>query len=109
MTTPTEACCADPKCDGASCKPKPLQPHLMTMDDARVSVARMLNNILSKSAAEVTAALEVDPDKESNAYQNGARMVLAAQEFMKGNDILIKRLTTPRILRPVRSAKVFRG
>ncbi len=84
---------------------KPAGPEIrrMTMDEARIGVARLLNNVLTTSTAELGAALEKDPERDtSNQAHNGKMMLLAAMEFIQGNNILIKRLERPAILRPER-------
>jgi hypothetical protein len=82
-------------------------PPLFSMDDARAAILRMLNNVLTSSSAEVKAAMETDSDKESNQYKNGETMLRAAAEFIAANAIILKKVTTPKILRTERSMKVI--
>lgn len=84
----------------------PAQPVLMTMNEARVSVASMLNEVLSNASAAVLAAQAQDTDTESNEYKNGSLMVAAAREFVAANTSIIKRCRQKRILTTPNGMKV---
>lgn len=80
--------------------PRGVQPRLMSLDEARILVARQLNSVLAGAIEAVAAAQKNDPTPESNEHKNGTLMRIAAQEFVQGNALLIKKLERPTILRP---------
>lgn len=96
-------CCGNPSCDGVSRAPK-VEP--LPLDDARMEVCQGVMNSLRKSISDLEAASRGATGVEK---ENAQRVVFAAEELFALLKTRKKNFSTPRILRPQRSLKVFRG
>lgn len=95
-------------CTPASSRP-PREP--VTLDAARVHVARIMIGVLEDAIAATTSELEaaIAKGKDGADEQEGRNVLAAAAELRASLVATVQRLERPRILRPDRGIKVVRS
>lgn len=89
-------------------KPEPV-PEPLTLDEARMSVARSVAASLQRTVVAETARIKAMPVQCGVEYDNATLMEQAARELIATLTHAADQFDRPRILRSPRSRKIFRG
>lgn len=98
----------DEKLNGEDVLAEPA-PLALTRDEARISVAKAVVKSLQRTIATEHQRLSAVPPLSTGEAENTRLMIQAAAELVLTLEAQVARFSIPRILRPTRSTRTFRG